>query len=102
MGTSLPFRPATFDDCISISALQWLSYSNKRDEFPKKRLMRFFSVLFVVLRRGARAVLQLFPKYGRARHTQRMRGEGGGIRGGVRGRLSKLDKCKEALPGIFV
>ncbi|KAL3823701.1 hypothetical protein ACHAXA_007272 [Cyclostephanos tholiformis] len=61
MGTSLPFRPATFDDCISISALQWLSYSNKRDEFPKKRLMRFFSVLFVVLRRGARAVLQLFP-----------------------------------------
>ncbi len=62
MGTGLPFRPATFDACISISALQWLCYSNTRDQFPKKRLMRFFSSLYVVLRRGARAVLQFYPE----------------------------------------
>jgi 18S rRNA (guanine1575-N7)-methyltransferase len=62
MGTGLPFRPATFDACISISALQWLCYSNTREQFPKKRLMRFFSSLYAVLRRGARAVLQFYPE----------------------------------------
>src|SRR6056300_1604234 len=38
MGTGLPFRPASFDACISISALQWLCYSNTKDQIPKKRL----------------------------------------------------------------
>lgn len=62
MGTGLPFRPATFDACISISALQWLCYSNTRDQMPKRRLLRFFSSLYTVLRRGARAVLQFYPE----------------------------------------
>lgn len=62
MGTGLPFRPATFDACISISALQWLCYSNSKDQIPKVRLMRFFSSLYRVLRRGARAVLQFYPE----------------------------------------
>lgn len=62
MGTGLPFRPATFDACISISALQWLCYSNSTDQNPKRRLMRFFSSLYTVLRRGARAVLQFYPE----------------------------------------
>mmetsp|Transcript_8555 Transcript_8555/g.12211 ORF Transcript_8555/g.12211 Transcript_8555/m.12211 type:complete len:297 (+) Transcript_8555:94-984(+) len=62
MGTGLPFRPATFDACISISALQWLCYSNAKGQIPKKRLMRFFSSLYRVLRRGARAVLQFYPE----------------------------------------
>ncbi|KAL7528457.1 hypothetical protein ACHAXR_004696, partial [Thalassiosira sp. AJA248-18] len=62
MGTGLPFRPATFDACISISALQWLCYSNSKDQLPKRRLMRFFSSLYKVLRRGARAVLQFYPE----------------------------------------
>jgi 18S rRNA (guanine1575-N7)-methyltransferase len=62
MGTGLPFRPATFDACISISALQWLCYSNSKDQIPKRRLMRFFSSLYKVLRRGARAVLQFYPE----------------------------------------
>lgn len=62
MGTGLPFRPATFDGCISISALQWLCYSNSKDQVPKRRLMRFFSSLYKVLRRGARAVLQFYPE----------------------------------------
>ncbi|KAL3778104.1 hypothetical protein ACHAW5_004098 [Stephanodiscus triporus] len=62
MGTGLPFRPATFDACVSISALQWLCYSNSRDQIPKRRLTRFFSSLYSVLRRGARAVLQFYPE----------------------------------------
>lgn len=62
MGTGLPFRPATFDACISISALQWLCYANSSDQIPKRRLMRFFSSLYTVLRRGARAVLQFYPE----------------------------------------
>lgn len=62
MGTGLPFRPASFDACISISALQWLCYSNTKDQIPKKRLTRFFSSLYQVLRRGARAVLQFYPE----------------------------------------
>jgi len=62
MGSGLPFRPATFDGCISISALQWLCYSNSKGQIPKKRLTRFFSSLYQVLRRGARAVLQFYPE----------------------------------------
>ena len=62
MGTGLPFRPATFDACISISALQWLCYSNSKDHNPKQRLLRFFSSLYTVLKRNGRAVLQFYPE----------------------------------------
>jgi 18S rRNA (guanine1575-N7)-methyltransferase len=62
MGTGLPFRPATFDACISISALQWLCYSNSKEQNPKQRLMRFFSSLYTVLKRNGRAVLQFYPE----------------------------------------
>lgn len=62
MGTGLPFRPATFDACISISALQWLCYSNSASQNPRKRLTRFFSSLYSVLKRGGRAVLQFYPE----------------------------------------
>jgi len=62
MGTGLPFRAGTFDGCISISALQWLCYANSSSQVPRHRLMRFFSSLYQVLRRGARAVLQFYPE----------------------------------------
>lgn len=62
MGTGLPFRPATFDACISISALQWLCYSNTAQQNPRRRLTRFFSSLYTVLKRGGRAVLQFYPE----------------------------------------
>ena len=62
MGTGLPFRPATFDACISISALQWLCYSNSAKQVPKRRLIRFFSSLYSVLKKSARAVLQFYPE----------------------------------------
>lgn len=62
MGTGLPFRPATFDACISISALQWLCYSNSAAQVPRRRLIRFFSGLYSVLKKSARAVLQFYPE----------------------------------------
>eukprot|EP00969_Alexandrium_andersonii_P225391 9954504-Alexandrium_andersonii.AAC.1 len=46
MGEGLPFRAGTFDGAISISALQWLCYSNKKAHVPRERLMRFFGSLY--------------------------------------------------------
>jgi len=62
MGTGLPFRPGSFDGCISISALQWLCYSNASAQIPKRRLVRFFSALYNCMKKGARAVLQFYPE----------------------------------------
>uniref|UniRef100_UPI00358EA3B6 18S rRNA (guanine-N(7))-methyltransferase isoform X3 n=1 Tax=Myxine glutinosa TaxID=7769 RepID=UPI00358EA3B6 len=62
MGDGLPFRPGTFDGCISISAVQWLCYANKTGCSPPRRLLHFFSSLYACLKRGARAVFQLYPQ----------------------------------------
>lgn len=34
IGDGLPFQPGSFDGAVSISALQWLCYSNSRNEDP--------------------------------------------------------------------
>lgn len=62
MGQGLPFRQSSFDGAISISALQWLCYSNASDQDPRLRLNRFFASLYMVLKRSARAVLQFYPE----------------------------------------
>lgn len=62
MGQGLPFKPGTFDGIISISALQWLCYSNASDQDPKLRLNRFFSSLYSVMKKDARAILQFYPE----------------------------------------
>ena len=62
MGLGLPFRPGTFDGVISISALQWLCYSDSSNQDPKLRLNRFFSSLYMILKKDARAVLQFYPE----------------------------------------
>ncbi|GAB9463777.1 hypothetical protein Gpo141_00001225 [Globisporangium polare] len=62
MGGGLPFRPGVFDGCISISAIQWLCYSDKKEHTARKRLTRFFTSLYTCLKRGSRAVLQLYPE----------------------------------------
>lgn len=62
MGQGIPFKPGTFDACISISAVQWLCNANKKSDIPAKRLYCFFSSLYSVLVRGGRAVLQLYPE----------------------------------------
>lgn len=62
IGQGLPFRPATFDGIISISAIQWLCYSNSSEQDPRLRLNRFFSTLYSILKRDAKAVLQFYPE----------------------------------------
>ncbi|CAK4071445.1 unnamed protein product [Aphanomyces euteiches] len=62
MGCGLPFRPGIFDGCISISAVQWLCYSDKKEHTARKRLMRFFGSLYTCLKRGGRAIIQLYPE----------------------------------------
>ena len=62
MGQGLPFRPGTFDGVISISALQWLCYADTNEQNPIARLNRFFSSLYAVLKKDARAVLQFYPE----------------------------------------
>jgi len=62
MGQGLPFRPGSFDGAISISALQWLCYSDSSEQDPKLRLNRFFSSLYSVLKRDAKAILQFYPE----------------------------------------
>jgi len=62
MGQGLPFRVGTFDGIVSISAVQWLCYSNKAHEIPRRRLTAFFRTLYFCLKRGARAAIQLYPE----------------------------------------
>ena len=62
MGQGLPFRVGTFDGVISISAVQWLCYSNKKHEIPRHRLTAFFRTLYFCLKRGGRAAIQLYPE----------------------------------------
>ncbi|XP_020036940.1 18S rRNA (guanine-N(7))-methyltransferase isoform X1 [Castor canadensis] len=62
MGQGIPFRPGSFDGCISISAVQWLCNANRKSDIPAKRLYCFFSSLYSALVQGARAVLQLYPE----------------------------------------
>jgi len=61
-GQGVAFRPGTFDGAISISTLQWLCNSEKRDQHVPKRLGRLFTSLYAALSRGARAVFQFYPE----------------------------------------
>ncbi|CAD7673259.1 unnamed protein product [Nyctereutes procyonoides] len=61
MGQGIPFKPGSFDGCISISAIQWFCNANRRSDIPAKCLY-CFSSLYSVLVRGGRAVLQLYPR----------------------------------------
>ncbi|KIW26307.1 uncharacterized protein PV07_09408 [Cladophialophora immunda] len=62
MGQGVPFRAGAFDAAISISAVQWLCNAESSGVSPEGRLRRFFDGLYAALRRGARAVLQFYPK----------------------------------------
>ena len=62
MGQGLPFRPGSFDGVVSISALQWLCYAETAEQDPRLRLNRFFSSLYGIMKRDAKAVLQFYPE----------------------------------------
>lgn len=61
MGHGVPFRPGVFDGCVSISAVQWLCNADNSAHVPQKRLKTFFTQLYKCLKRGAKAVLQIYP-----------------------------------------
>lgn len=83
MGQGIPFKPGTFDGCISISAVQWLCNANKKSDIPAKRLYCFFSSLYSVLVRGARAVLQLYPENSEQLELITIQATKAGFTGGV-------------------
>lgn len=62
MGLGVPFRPGVFDGVVSISAIQWLCYMDKKANVPQRRLKALFQSLYNCMRRGARAVLQFYPE----------------------------------------
>eukprot|EP01084_Bolivina_argentea_P136067 239676_1 len=61
LGNGLYFRDSIFDAAISISTLQWLTHCDTTKTNPKKRLANLFNSLYKCLKRGARAVFQLYP-----------------------------------------
>jgi len=60
--TPPPPRPGSFDGAISISAVQWLCNADRSSHDPRRRIRAFFGSLYAALRRGARAVLQIYPE----------------------------------------
>ena len=62
MGQGLPFRPASFDGVISISAIQWLWLLIQQRSGPKVASQSLLSALYSVLKRDAKAILQFYPE----------------------------------------
>lgn len=58
IGEPLPLRPESFDYAISISAVQWLFQSYKKEHVPARRIRTFFRSLYSVVRE--KAVLQFY------------------------------------------
>uniref|UniRef100_A0A8C5LDQ1 18S rRNA (guanine-N(7))-methyltransferase n=1 Tax=Jaculus jaculus TaxID=51337 RepID=A0A8C5LDQ1_JACJA len=96
MGQGVPFRPGSFDGCISISAVQWLCNANKKSDVPAKRLYRFFSSLYSALVRGARAVLQLYPENSEQLELITTQATRAGFTGGVVVDFPNSAKAKKA------
>lgn len=61
LGDGLYFKEGTFDACISISTLQWLTHCDTSSTKPKHRLANLFNSLYKCLKRGSRAIFQLYP-----------------------------------------
>jgi 18S rRNA (guanine1575-N7)-methyltransferase len=62
IGNGIPFRPGSFDACISVSVLQWLFNAESSTTSSHRRLSRFFTSLYSALKRGGKAVLQFYPE----------------------------------------
>lgn len=58
LGTPIPFKEESFDYAISISVIQWLFQSYKKEDDPFKRINTFFRSLYDVI--CHRAVLQFY------------------------------------------
>lgn len=64
IGNGLPFKPGTFDGIVSVSCIQWLLYTFKKEHNRDLRLYNFFKSLYSILKRDGKAVLQFYPQKG--------------------------------------
>ena len=62
LGHGFNFAPGFFDAAISVSALQWLCNSDKSQDIPWKRLLKFFTSLHKSLKLGGKAAIQFYPE----------------------------------------
>lgn len=62
MGQGFNLQPGFFDACISVSALQWLSYNDVKDHNPWVRLCAFFESLHKCLKLGKIIILIIISK----------------------------------------
>lgn len=83
MGEGMPFRAGSFDGAISISAIQWLCFADKKSHIPQQRLHKFFVTLYSCLARGARAVFQFYPENNHQLELIRDQAMKAGFYGGV-------------------
>ena len=68
MGQGFNLQPGFFDACVSVSALQWLSYNDVKGHNPWKRLCAFFESLHKCLKLGMalgviEIILMVFRSY---------------------------------------
>ncbi|XP_032882064.1 probable 18S rRNA (guanine-N(7))-methyltransferase [Amblyraja radiata] len=101
MGAGMPFRPGSFDGCISISALQWLCNADKKSHHPPKRLYKFFSSLYACLARGARAVFQFYPENSEQMNLISTQAMKAGFTGGVVVDYPNSNKAKKFFLCLF-
>src|SRR5438552_11593733 len=83
IGNGIPFRPGSFDACISISVLQWLFNAETSSTSSHRRLSRFFATLFAALKRGGKAILQFYPETDSQSATLMAEAKRAGFGGGV-------------------
>jgi 18S rRNA (guanine1575-N7)-methyltransferase len=83
IGDGIPFRPGSFDACISISVLQWLFNVESHNTSSHRRLSRFFATLYSSLKRGGKAVLQFYPETEAQSATVMAEAKRAGFGGGV-------------------
>ncbi|KAF9762606.1 putative 18S rRNA (guanine-N(7))-methyltransferase [Nosema granulosis] len=62
IGEGMHFLPGTFDAIISVSAIQWLFQTFKKEHDPRKRIRNFFTSLYSISKTNTRCVLQFYLK----------------------------------------
>jgi 18S rRNA (guanine1575-N7)-methyltransferase len=83
IGNGIPFRPGSFDACISVSVLQWLFNAESSNTSSHRRLSRFFATLYSSLKRGGKAVLQFYPETDGQSATVMAEAKRAGFGGGI-------------------
>jgi 18S rRNA (guanine1575-N7)-methyltransferase len=58
----LPFKPGTFNGCISVSAIQWLCVASSSKQNVYSRIKKFFIQLYMILKPNSKAIFQFYPE----------------------------------------